>query len=175
MLRARDTFLLFLTVWLITGLTGCFDSEATARKIFNEALTFQQQGRVDKTVAAYRELVNKYPETQTAVEANKLLGKLLGCIQTIMVFTQGDPGTKYSGHINIVSRYGDAREQVIEGAVPKVYDFRGSMVIASFRKTEDTENKLTILISDEKRVHAPVRVATTEVPYGDVTVSMACE
>jgi hypothetical protein len=52
---------------------GCTDNEASARKLYNEALTLQQNGDKEKTNDIYKEIVAKYPETETAVEVNKIL------------------------------------------------------------------------------------------------------
>lgn len=58
---------------LTTVLTGCSDSEAEARKMQNLAITAEKEGRGDDARRIYEELVAKYPQTQSAVDANKRL------------------------------------------------------------------------------------------------------
>ena len=66
---ARFAILLALTA----GVTGCSDPEAEARKIQNLAITAEKEGRGDDARRIYEELVAKYPQTQSAVDANKRL------------------------------------------------------------------------------------------------------
>ena len=58
---------------LMAGLTGCSDPEAEVRKMQNLAITAEKEGRGDDARRIYEELVAKYPQTQSAVEANKQL------------------------------------------------------------------------------------------------------
>ncbi|WP_281241617.1 type II secretion system protein GspG [Desulfuromonas thiophila] len=66
--------LFFILSLLVTQ--GCTDSESAARKLYNEGMTFQQQGENDKAIEVYKEIVSSYPETETAVEVNKILMSL---------------------------------------------------------------------------------------------------
>lgn len=52
-------------------LVGCSSSEESARKLHNEAMNLQQAGNYEEAKSIYRAIVEKYPETQTAVEVNK--------------------------------------------------------------------------------------------------------
>jgi hypothetical protein len=58
---------------ITAGVTGCSDPEAEARKMQNLAITAEKEGRGDDARRIYEELVAKYPQTQSAVEANKQL------------------------------------------------------------------------------------------------------
>lgn len=58
---------------LTAGVMGCSDPEADARKMQNMAITAEKEGRGDDARRIYEELVAKYPQTQSAVEANKQL------------------------------------------------------------------------------------------------------
>ena len=63
--------LLIITVFAST-LIGS-DQEASARIMQNQAITAERQGRNEEAFQIYEKLVEKYPETQSAVEANKAL------------------------------------------------------------------------------------------------------
>lgn len=70
--RLFPAFLLLLLSGLIAS-TGCSDPESSARKLYNDAINAQKEGREQDAFALYEGIVEKYPETQTAVEANRLL------------------------------------------------------------------------------------------------------
>jgi hypothetical protein len=55
---------------------GCTDPEVSARKMHNEAMTAEREGRQDDAIAIYQQIVDQYPETQTSIEAKKELIKL---------------------------------------------------------------------------------------------------
>ncbi len=63
---------------LLLALTalGCSNPEEEARKLQNEALTLEQGSNLREAVAVYEKLVEKYPQTQASVDANKALGSL---------------------------------------------------------------------------------------------------
>ncbi len=63
--------LLIITVFSSTVIGS--DQEASARIMQNQAITAERQGRNEEAVQIYEKLVEKYPETQSAVEANKVL------------------------------------------------------------------------------------------------------
>ena len=63
-------------------LNGCGDPEAAARAKYNEGMSLQRDGRVDEAVSVYKNLVEKYPQTEIAVEVNKAL-LALGAIDAI--------------------------------------------------------------------------------------------
>lgn len=58
---------------LIMALVGCSSKEESARKMYNKALTLQQNKQFDEAEKIFQEIVRKYPETQTALEVNKEL------------------------------------------------------------------------------------------------------
>ncbi|WP_341325629.1 type II secretion system protein GspG [Methylotuvimicrobium sp. KM2] len=66
--------LLLILSLLVTQ--GCTDSESSARKLYNESMTLQQQGNNDKAIEVYKEIISSYPDTETAVEVNKILMSL---------------------------------------------------------------------------------------------------
>ncbi len=82
------TLALFLT--LMAGIAGCSDPESSARVLHNEAITAEKEGRAEDAKAIYEQIVEKYPETETAVEANKRLlatsqvEKVLGAAVDVM-------------------------------------------------------------------------------------------
>jgi hypothetical protein len=92
--------------------------------------------------------------------------------QTITIFMQGDPGTRYSGHIEVISSNGTSKGETIEGAVPAVYTLDGAIVSASFQKSDDNSNTLLVLITDEQNYPDPVKVAKTESPFGVAAVTL---
>ncbi len=63
---------------LLLALTafGCSNPEEEARILQNEALTLEQGSNLREAVAVYEKLVEKYPQTQASVDANKALGLL---------------------------------------------------------------------------------------------------
>jgi tetratricopeptide (TPR) repeat protein len=52
---------------------ACTSNEESARKLYNKALTLQQQGSGQEAIDIYRKIIAKYPETKIAVEVNKTL------------------------------------------------------------------------------------------------------
>jgi hypothetical protein len=82
------TLALFLT--LMAGIAGCSDPESSARVLHNEAITAEKEGRAEDAKAIYEQIVEKYPGTETAVEANKRLlatsqvEKVLGAAVDVM-------------------------------------------------------------------------------------------
>lgn len=91
----------------------------------------------------------------------------------ITIFMQGDKGTNYSGHIQVISADGSSAGQTVEGSVPEVYEFKGVIVSASFQKKGDNSRNLLVLITDEKHFPDPVKTASTTAPFGVVTVSLS--
>lgn len=63
----RSVFFVVLGLLLL----GCSSSEESARKLHNQAMLLQQAGNYEEAKSIYRTIVEKYPETQTAVEVNK--------------------------------------------------------------------------------------------------------
>ncbi len=55
------------------GIAGCSDPEAEARKMQNEAITAERDGRQGDAKRIYEEIVAKYPGTQASVAANQYL------------------------------------------------------------------------------------------------------
>lgn len=69
---------LALLVALVAGIgisstSGCSDPETSARKLHNEAITADKEGRSDDSLRIYEQIVAEFPGTQTAVEANQRL------------------------------------------------------------------------------------------------------
>lgn len=57
----------------ISSISGCSDPETSARKLHNEAITADKDGRADDSLRIYEQIVAEFPGTQTAVEANQRL------------------------------------------------------------------------------------------------------
>jgi len=74
----RQRFWIFVLFVGLANLAmmGCTDSEVAARKMHNEAMTAEREGRQDDAIAIYQKIVDQYPETRTSIEANKQLIKL---------------------------------------------------------------------------------------------------
>jgi hypothetical protein len=64
-------FCVLLIVILISF--SCASKEDEARELFNEALGYMMSNQEDRAIPIYKEIVEKYPGTQTAVKANQLL------------------------------------------------------------------------------------------------------
>ena len=62
-----------LFVVLLALLTGCTDPEAAARKLYNEALTYERSKQGYKAVETHQRVVKQYPSTVAAVSANERL------------------------------------------------------------------------------------------------------
>jgi len=58
---------------VMVSLSACSSSEESARKLYNKGMALQKQGENDEALKVYESIVEKYPETQTAVEVNKVL------------------------------------------------------------------------------------------------------
>jgi hypothetical protein len=69
-MRGISIFLVILTMAFVVG---CSNSEESARKLYNKALTLQQNKQYDEADKIFHDITRKYPETQTAVEVNKKL------------------------------------------------------------------------------------------------------
>jgi hypothetical protein len=65
------THLIFIL--MILSIFACTNKEEAARKMYNEALNLEQSEQDEKAFEIYKEIVGKYPETQTAVDVNKRL------------------------------------------------------------------------------------------------------
>ncbi|OGW43619.1 MAG: hypothetical protein A2Y66_03880 [Nitrospirae bacterium RBG_13_41_22] len=65
------TVLLLLVLTLT--LVACSNKEESARKMYNKALSLQQNGQNEAADKLFQEIVQKFPETETAVEINKKL------------------------------------------------------------------------------------------------------
>ena len=63
-------------------ISGCGDPEAAARAKYNEGMSLQRDGRIDEALSVYKKLVEKYPQTEIAVEVNKSL-LALGAIDAL--------------------------------------------------------------------------------------------
>lgn len=61
----------------LLSMQGCTDNEASARKLYNKAMTLQQAGNAESAIVVYKKVVAEYPETETSVEVNKILSSLL--------------------------------------------------------------------------------------------------
>jgi len=61
---------------------SCTSKEESARKMYNEALTLQQDNQSEAMVI-YKEIVEKYPETQTSIYANEKLFAYNGYLKVI--------------------------------------------------------------------------------------------
>lgn len=72
----RSWIVAILVSALAFTLGACSDPEASARGLYNEGITLQREGRTSDAIAVYEGLVRKYPRTEAAVEANKLLFEL---------------------------------------------------------------------------------------------------
>jgi len=103
--KAVSVFVVSFALVVSLSLSGCSDPEASARKLYNEAMTLQREGQAGEALVKYKQLVEKYPETQTAVEANKVLlefkatAKILrpaleGALQVMAIDTGRFPTTK---------------------------------------------------------------------------------
>ena len=63
---------LFLLIFTMVFM-ACSNKEESARKMYNKALTLQQNKQDDEAEKIFQEIIRKYPETQTAVEVNKII------------------------------------------------------------------------------------------------------
>lgn len=63
--------LMFLLILVMALVVACSNKEESARKMYNKALTLQQNKQYDEADKIFQEIIRKYPETQTAVEVNK--------------------------------------------------------------------------------------------------------
>ncbi len=77
---------------------GCSDPEDSARKLHNKAITLQQQDRSAEARKIYKEIVAKYPETETAIEANKVLSVLIATEK--LIIASKSKATKREDRIN---------------------------------------------------------------------------
>jgi len=118
---------------------------------------------------AGREHIKYEISTEIATVANKIENVVV-TNQTITIFMQGDPGTNYTGHIDVVSSNGSSRGETVEGSVPQVYTFNGAIVSAQFQKKDDNSNTLMTLITNEQNYPNPIKIAQTAVPFGVVSV-----
>lgn len=66
----RKILILLLTL-VMALVVACSNKEESARKMYNKALTLQQNKQHDEADKIFQEIIRKYPETQTAVEVNK--------------------------------------------------------------------------------------------------------
>ncbi|MDP2156102.1 MAG: type II secretion system protein GspG [Nitrospirota bacterium] len=67
----RKYLFMLLLVLAMALLVACSNKEESARKMYNNALTLQQNKQFDEANKIFNEIVRKYPETQTAIEVNK--------------------------------------------------------------------------------------------------------
>lgn len=62
-----------IIILMIFSIFACTNKEEAARKMYNEGLNLEKSEQLEKTFEIYKEIVSRYPETQTAVEVNKSL------------------------------------------------------------------------------------------------------
>ncbi len=67
------TLFVFTLLILATGEAIGSNQDAAARVMQNQAITAERQGHIEEATRIYENLVEKYPETQAAIEANKVL------------------------------------------------------------------------------------------------------
>ncbi|MFE8032267.1 type II secretion system protein GspG [Thiohalocapsa marina] len=65
--------MLVLSVLLMAGIAACSDPESAARVLHNQAITAEKEGRTEDAKAIYEQIVDEYPQTATAIDANKWL------------------------------------------------------------------------------------------------------
>lgn len=94
--------------FLLGGILGCTDHEKSARTLYNQAMTLQQQGDMDKAAETYRYLIKKYPDTEIAVEVNKQL--LTGQVVKRLI----EPINKDTEVANTLTQQADAQAQAID-------------------------------------------------------------
>ena len=95
--------------------------------------------------------------------------------KTITLFIQGDPGTEYSGHIEVTSVNGTTKSMTAEGTVPKTYTVKGVKVSAVFRKKANNPNTLMASITDEAMYPEPITIKKTMQSYGMINISLSSE
>jgi len=78
----KTTVVIILFVLMCIPFYSCTDKEGFARKMYNEALTLQQDNQ-SKAMVIYKEIVEKYPETQTSIYANEKVFAYNGYLKVI--------------------------------------------------------------------------------------------
>jgi len=58
---------------LIVSIVGCKSNDEKARELHNQAISANREGRSEEAALLLEKIVQKYPETETAVEANQYL------------------------------------------------------------------------------------------------------
>ena len=69
--------ILYAVIFTFVLLSGCTDNETSARKLYNEAMTLQQNGNTEQAISIYKKIVAEYPGTETAVDVNKQLSAVM--------------------------------------------------------------------------------------------------
>jgi serine/threonine protein kinase len=95
--------------------------------------------------------------------------------KTITIFIQGDPGTEYSGQIEVTSVNGTTKSMAAEGTAPKTYTLKGVKVSAVFRKRANNASTLMASITDEKMYPEPVSIKKTNNAYGMINISLSSD
>lgn len=75
MLSKRNNLFPCLIIFLIVIaiFIGCSSNEEKARKVYNEAITAEQNGDNEKAIELYDKIVKNFPETETAIKSNEKL------------------------------------------------------------------------------------------------------
>ena len=117
--------LIFFTYTIIS----CTNNEESARRLYNKALSLQQTGDDDGAAKIYIEIIEKYPETETAVEINKML------TMVSMPYTNSKLKEKYKNMAAVGKPAPDFELKDVSGRTWKLSDLRGKVVFINFWAT----------------------------------------
>lgn len=95
--------------------------------------------------------------------------------KTMTLWIQGDPGTEYSGRIEVTAVNGTTKSMTAEGTVPKTYTLKGVKVSAVFRKKANNPSMLMASITDEAMYPEPITIKKTTQSYGMIHISLSSE
>jgi hypothetical protein len=64
---------LIMVIVISISLSGCKSNDEKATELYNKALTAGREGREEDAMQLFEKIVDKYPTTQVAIDANQVL------------------------------------------------------------------------------------------------------
>ncbi len=117
---------ILLLLFFIASITSCTNKEESARKLYNKALSLQQMGDNEEAAKIYMDIIDKYPETETAVEINKML------TMVSMPYTTSKLKEKYKNMAAVGKSAPDFELMDDSGKKWKLSDLKGKVVFLNF-------------------------------------------
>ncbi|HDZ01486.1 MAG TPA: redoxin domain-containing protein [Nitrospirae bacterium] len=126
---------ILLLLFFIASITSCTNKEESARKLYNKALSLQQMGDDEEAAKIYMDIVDKYPETETAVEINKML------TMVSMPYTTSKLKEKYKNMAAVGESAPDFELMDDSGKKWKLSDLKGKVVFINVWSTWNPSSK----------------------------------